>query len=354
MAAHDAKAAAPPEESVAGPKAPGAAKRLLEAASSPHVRSGDTVPSIMWTVVAALLPAAAVGVFYFGLPSLVVLAVSTGGCVAFEAFFQRLLGREVTVSDGSAALTGLLLGMNLPPAAPAWMVLVGAAVAIFLGKLVFGGLGHNPFNPALVARVFLLISFPVQMTTWSPPTGLFASPPDAITAATPLGEVKMELLTKGTALSAAGVNLLDGVVGRISGSAGETSVVALAIGGAFLLWRGIISWHIPASFLGSVAALAAVFSAADPARYPGAGFHLVTGGLVIGALFMATDYVTSPVTPRGMLVYGAGCGLLTWLIRSFGGYPEGVSFAILLMNMMTPLIDTATRPRVFGEGKSRA
>jgi electron transport complex protein RnfD len=192
------------------------------------------------------------------------------------------------------------------------------------------------------------------MTTWSPPTGLFAAAPDAVTAATPLGEVKMELLTKGTALAAGGVNLLDGLMGRIPGSAGETSVLALALGGVFLLWRGIITWHIPASFLGSVAALAAVLSAVDPARFPGAGFHLVTGGLVLGALFMATDYVTSPVTSRGMLVYGAGCGLLTWLIRSFGGYPEGVSFAILHMNMLTPLIDTYTRPRVFCEGKVRA
>jgi electron transport complex protein RnfD len=327
---------------------------LFEAAPSPHLIAGDSVPSIMWTVVAALLPAAAVGVFYFGVPALAVLLVSTAGCVAFEALFQRLLGRGITVSDGSAALTGLLLGMNLPPASPLWMVVVGCAVAIFLGKLVFGGLGFNPFNPALVARVFLLISFPVQMTTWSPPLGLFAAAPDAVTAATPLGEVKMELLAKGTATVAASVNLLDGLVGRLPGSAGETSVLALLLGGVFLLWRGIITWHIPVAFLGSVAALAAALSAVDPGRFPGAGFHIVTGGLVLGALFMATDYVTSPVTPRGMLVYGAGCGVLTWLIRSFGGYPEGVSFAILLMNMLTPLIDTYTRPRVFGEVKARA
>jgi Na+-translocating ferredoxin:NAD+ oxidoreductase subunit D len=326
---------------------------LFEAASSPHLTAGDSVPTIMWTVVAALLPAAAVGVFYFGAPALVVLVTAAAGCVACEALFQRLMGRPVAVADGSAALTGLLLGMNLPPAAPPWLVLVGCAVAIFLGKLVFGGLGWNPFNPALVARVFLLISFPVQMTTWSPPLGLFSAAPDAVTAATPLGAVKMELLTKGTALAAGGTSLLDGLVGRLPGSAGETSVLALALGGAFLLWRGIITWHIPASFLGAVAALAAALHAVDPARFPGAGFHLVTGGLVLGALFMATDYVTSPVTPRGMLVYGAGCGLLTWLIRSFGGYPEGVSFAILLMNMLTPLIDTCTRPRVFGEVTAR-
>jgi electron transport complex protein RnfD len=352
MDAPETRPAVPPAPAAARPAEPPAP--LFEAASSPHLTAGDSVPAIMWTVVAALLPAAAVGVFYFGLPALAVLVTATAGCVACEALIQRLLGRPVTVSDGSAALTGLLLGMNLPPASPAWMVVAGCAVAIFLGKLVFGGLGFNPFNPALVARVFLLISFPVQMTTWSPPIGLFTAAPDAVTAATPLGEVKMELLTKGTALAAGGVSVLDGLVGRLPGSAGETSVLALTLGGAFLLWRGIITWHIPASFLGSVAALAALLNLADPARFPGAGFHLVTGGLVLGALFMATDYVTSPVTPRGMLIYGAGCGSLTWLIRSFGGYPEGVSFAILLMNMLTPLIDTYTRPRVFGEDRRRA
>jgi electron transport complex protein RnfD len=313
-----------------------------------------SAPAIMWTVFAALLPAAAVGVFYFGLPALVVLVTATAGCVAFEALFQRLMRREITVSDGSAALTGLLLGMTLPPASPAWMVVVGSAAATFLGKLVFCGLGFNPFNPALVARVFLLILFPVQMTTWSPPTGLFASVPDAVTAATPLGDVKTELLTKGTALAAGSVNLIDGLIGRIPGSVGETSVVALLLGGAFLLWRGVITWHIPVSFVGSVAALAAVLSAADSARFPGAGFHLVTGGLILGALFMATDYVTSPVAPRGMLIYGSGCGLLTWLIRSFSGYPEGVSFAILLMNMLTPLIDTYTRPCRFEDVEAGA
>ena len=328
----------------AAPPAP-----LFEAASSPHLRAGDSVPSIMWTVVAALLPAAAVGVFYFGIPALAVLVTATAGCVAFEALSQRLTGREVAVSDGRAALTGLLLGMNLPPASPTWMVIVGCAVAVFLGKLIFGGLGFNPFNPALVARVFLLISFPVQMTTWSPPIGLFASAPDGVTAATPLGAFRMELLTKGTALAAGSFNLLDGLIGRIPGSVGETSVVALALGGAFLLWSGIITWHIPVTFLGSLAVLAAAFSAVDPARFPGAGFHLVTGGLMLGALFMATDCLTSPVSPRGMLIFGAGCGLLTWLIRSFGVDPEGASVAILLMNMLTPLIDLYTRPDLTGE-----
>ena len=293
----------------------------------------------MWTVAAALLPAAAVGVFYFGVQVLVLLIASVSGCVAFEALSQRMMGRDVTVLDGKAALTGLLLGMSLPPSFPPWLAVMGCAVAICLGKLVIGGLGFNPFNPALLARVFLLISFPAQMTTWSQPVGLFATAPDAVTTASPLGDVKLELLTKGTALAAGGVNLLDAIVGRVAGSAGETSVIALALGGAFLLWRGIITWQIPVSFLGSVAALAACLSAVGPARFPGPLFHLATGGLVLGAVFMATDFETSPVTPRGMLIFGAGCGLLTWVIRSFGGYPEGVSFAILLMNMVTPLIN---------------
>lgn len=306
----------------------------------------------MWTVVAALLPAATVGVFYFGIPALVVLAISTAGCVALEALVLRLLGRPVTVADGRVVLTGLLVGMNLPPASPAWIILVGCAVATICGQLVFPGLGVNPFSPALVARVVLLTGFPAQMTNWSSPGGLFRAAPDAIRAITPLGEVRMELLAKGTALAAGRMDLLDGLMGRIPGSVGETSVMALALGGAFLLWRGIISWHIPVSFLGSVAVLAAVGSALDPARFPGAGFHLVTGGLALGALFMATGHDSSPATARGMLLYGAGCGLMTWMIRSWGVYPEGVSIAILLMNMFTPLIALYTRPSLSMESRT--
>ena len=220
--------------------------------------------------------------------------------------------------------------MSLPPAAPVWMVAIGCVVAILLGKLEFGDPGYNPFKPALAARVVLLIAFPVRMTTWSPPVGLFTSLPDAVTA------------TTGTMLAARGVNLLDGLVGHLPGSVGETSVIALAMGGVFLLWRRVITWHVPISFIGGVAATAALFAYVNPDRFPGAGFHLVTGGLFLGAIFLATDYVASTVTPRGMLIYGAGCGLLTWLIRTFGGYPEGVSFAILLMNMLRPLIDRYT------------
>ena len=312
-------------------------------AGGAHPDPLEAAVSANWMVVAALQPAAAVGVFYFGIPALIVLATAIAGCVALEGLSQRLLGRPVAVADGRAVLTGLLLGMSLPPASPAWLVVAGSAVATFLARLVFGGLGFNPFHPVLLARVSLLLSFPVQMTIWSPPIGLFASAPDAVTAASPLGAVRVELLAKGSALAAGNFNLLDGLIGRVPGSVGETSVVALALGGAFLLWRGIITWQIPVSFLGGVAALAAFFSAVGPSRFPGAGFHLATGGLVLGALFIATDGSTAPATTRGMLLYGAGCGVLTWVIRSFGAYPEGVSFAILLMSMLTPLIDVYSR-----------
>ncbi|MDB4285369.1 RnfABCDGE type electron transport complex subunit D [bacterium] len=325
-----------------------------QVASSPHQHSGASIHSIMWTVFAALLPAAAVGTYYFGWAGLKVLVVCTAAAMIVEALYQKVTGQEITVSDGSAAVTGLLLGMNLPPATPAWMVVVGAFVAVFIGKQVFGGLGYNPFNPALVSRVFLLISFPVQMTTWSRPAPFFSSGTDAVTAASPLGEVKMELLTKGTALAAQKLTLVDALMGNIPGSAGETSALALLLGGLFLIRRKIITWHIPFSFLVTVAAISALCNALDPSRYPGPSFNLLTGGLIIGAFFMATDYVTSPVSPKGMLIFGFGCGFLTMAIRYWGGYPEGVSFAILLMNMCVPLIDTYMQPRVFGEEKSRA
>jgi electron transport complex protein RnfD len=325
-----------------------------EVSSSPHQHSGDSVSSIMWTVFAALVPAAAVGVYYFGMPALKVLVASILGCMVIEAVYQKLAGQEVSVSDGSAALTGILLGMNVPPSSPLWMVLVGSLVAVYIAKQIFGGLGYNPFNPALVARVFLLISFPVQMTAWTAPAPFFSLGADAVTAATPLGEVKMELMTKGTALAAENFSALDGLMGNIAGSAGETSALALALGGLFLIFRGIITWHIPVSFVGSVAAVSWICHLINPSVYPGPVFQMLTGGLIIGAFFMATDYVTSPVSPKGMMFFGAGCGLLTIIIRYWGGYPEGVSFAILLMNMCVPLIDTYTQPRVFGEVKSRA
>ncbi len=298
----------------------------------------------MWTVLAALLPAAAVGAFYFGGPALGVMAAATAGCAALEAVLGRFLDRRRSAAVGGSALTGLLLGMSLPPAVPVWVVLVGCAAAILLGRLLSAFLGFNPLNPVVVALVFLMLIFPTEMAAWSPPTGLFAAAPDGVTAPAPLAEVKSELLTKGTATSAARLDLLDALIGRVPGGSGETSVLALALGGAFLLWRRRITWHVPASFLGGVAALAAVFSAIAPGRFSGAGFHLLSGGLVLGAFFLASAVGTAPATARGRLVYGAGCGLLTWLIRSFGSPPDGVAFAILLMNLCTPAIDLYTRP----------
>ncbi len=319
----------------------------LYLSSSPHIHSGETTDKVMRAVIYALLPACAVSVYFFGLPALVVLVLCTLGCVATEALCQRAMGKPRSIGDGSAALTGILLALNLPPASPWWMALLGAVIAIAIAKQVYGGLGYNPFNPALVARVVLLISFPVQMTTWTTPSpwGLGT---DAVSAATPLGEYKTAVMLTGKIPPELQGNLGDYFLGNMAGCLGEVSALALLLGGLYLLWKRIITWHIPVSFLGTTLVLAGLFWFADPLRYPHPLFHLLTGGLILGAFFMATDMVTSPVTTRGMLIFGAGCGLLTVLIRLFGGYPEGVSFAILLMNAATPLIDRYTRPRKFG------
>lgn len=280
-----------------------------------------------WAFVAALLPAVGVGAFYFGISALGVILASAAGCMVFDALLQRLTAHARRERHGRAALTGLLLGMSLPPASPGWLVALGCAAAIFLDAVVCRGLGFNPLNPALVARVALLLSFPDRMTSWSVPVGLFASSPDAVTSAP------------------GSIDLLDGLIGRIPGGAGETSVVALALGGVFLLWRGVIGWQIPLAYVGSVSALAALFATVNPGRFHGPGIHLVTGGLFLGALFMATDQAGAPVTARGKIIFGAGCGALTWVLRSFWSYPAAVTVAILLMNLFAPLIDVYTRTR---------
>lgn len=315
--------------------------------SSPHVHSGETTAQVMRAVIYSLLPASAVAVYFFGLRALILLLLCTCSCMAFEWLCQKLMSRPLALSDGSAAVTGLLLALNLPPACPWWLALLGSALAIVVAKQVYGGLGHNPFNPALVARVVLLISFPVQMTTWSAPTP-FGSNLDAVTMATPLGEWKTAVMLTGKLPESLQAGLGQYVVGNMAGSLGEVSAVALLLGAAYLFWRKILTWHIPLTYLGTVVTLSGIFWLLDPTRYPNPLFHLVTGGLLLGAFFMATDMVTSPVSPRGMLVFGVGCGVLTVLIRLFGGYPEGVSFAILLMNAATPLIDRFIRPKKFG------
>jgi len=323
----------------------------LYLSSSPHIHSGETTDKVMRLVIYALLPATLLSIYFFGLPALSVLLICTLGCPVFEALACKLRKQPLTLVDGSAALTGILLAMNLPPSCPWWIALFGAAVAILVGKQVYGGLGYNPFNPALVARVVLLISFPVQMTSWTAPAPL-GSGIDAVTSATPLGEVKTAVMLTGKLPELATSGFGHYFTGDMAGCLGEVSAIALLLGGLFLLYKKVITWHIPVSFIGTVLAIGGIFWLVDPGRYPSPLFHLLTGGLLLGAFFMATDMVTSPVTYRGMLIFGCGCGLLTVLIRLFGGYPEGVSFAILLMNACTPLIDRYTRPKLYGQVES--
>jgi len=308
---------------------------------SPHVRSDESVQRIMWMVSLALMPAFAASIYFFGIKALVVQLVTIAACVGFEAATQKMVGRPVSITDGSAFLTGLLLGFNLPANIPLYIPVAGAFVAVTITKHLFGGLGYNIFNPALAGRAFVLISWPKAMTTWMEPVKSITSM-DAVTTATPLNIAKMEGIGKlvekfGGASSMYG----DLFFGGVGGSLGETSAVAILIGGAFLLVRGYITWHIPVSFIATVAAVAAV-TGNDPA------FHLLAGGLMLGAFFMATDYVTGPSTRKAQIVFGIGCGLLTMLIRLKGGYPEGVMFAILIMNCFAPLLDRGMRAKTFG------
>lgn len=332
-------------------------ERLLTLSSSPHIRDGSSIPSVMHTVVLALLPGALMGVYLFGLPALLTIIVAVASCMAFEAWMQWITERKITVWDGSAMLTGLLLAMNLPSSAPWWLTIIGSLVAVVIGKQIYGGLGHNIFNPALVARVFLLISWPIQMTSFPLPSALSAKGADAVSSATPLTTIKMELMSHKANIDITQLpqpSTFDLLLGIHGGSLGEVSIIALLIGGLYLIYKKIITWHIPVSFIGTTLLFSAVMWLVDPMKYANPVFQVLTGGLILGAFFMATDYVTSPVTNKGMLIFGAGCGFLTILIRLFGGYPEGVSFAILLMNLVTPLIDTYIKPTKYGEVKADA
>ncbi|ABA87523.1 ion-translocating NADH:ferredoxin oxidoreductase complex Rnf, FMN-binding membrane protein subunit RnfD [Syntrophotalea carbinolica DSM 2380] len=327
-------------------------KPLLSVSCSPHLHCGMTTRGMMGAVILALLPAAVVAVYLFGLAAVAVMTICVASAVAVEALWQKAVGSPVTVSDGSAVLTGLLVAFNLPPSSPWWLALLGSVIAIVIGKQVFGGLGHNPFNPALVARIVLLVSFPTVMTHWSgPQPGRFLA--DAVTAATPLSETKSAVMLSGHLPPNATGFALDYLLGNMAGCLGEVSALALLIGALFLLWRRVISWHIPVSYIGTVATVSGMFWLVDPSRYPHPVFHLLSGGLMLGAFYMATDLVTSPLTGRSMLLYGCGCGLFTVLIRLFGSYPEGVAFSILLMNTVTPLLDRYLVPRPFGMGSSR-
>ena len=326
-----------------------AAEPVLVVGSSPHIHSGASVTRIMLDVVIALLPAAAAALFFFGWQAARLMTVCVATCLAAEWLCRRLMRRENSLGDLSALVTGLLLAFNLPPALPSWMAAAGSLFAIAIAKQVFGGLGYNPFNPALAGRAFLLISFTGPMTTWG------ASLIDATSTATPLGMVKEAFKAGAPAPFAMNGGLtLDFLLGNMNGCIGETSALALLIGALYLLYRRVISWHTPVAFIGTAALYAAVLHAVNPAASMPVHFHLLTGGLVLGACFMATDMVTTPTTPRGRLVFGVGCGLLTMVLRTVksGAYPEGVSFAILIMNAFSPLINRATRNRVFGAAEA--
>ncbi len=320
---------------------------LLKVAPSPHVHSGDSVAKNMVRVIVALLPAYAVALYSFGVGALIVSLTAMASCVLFEYLIQRfLLKGKCTINNYSALLTGLLLSFNLPSNLPWWIVVIGAAVAIGIGKMCFGGLGNNPFNPALVGRVFLLFSFPVQMTTWPRPLGWASSYLDAETMATPLA------LIKGGKLEAL-PDALNMFLANTPGSLGEISALALLIGGIYLLATKVITWHIPVSILLTVAAFSAILYGIDPTVYPLPHVHLLSGGMMLGAIFMATDYVTSPMTHRGMLIYGFFIGIITMIIRVWGVYPEGMSFAILIMNAFTPIINKYVKPKRFGRVEKR-
>jgi len=312
---------------------------------APHVHSGDSVSKNMRGVLIALIPAYLVGLYFFGLGALIVSVTSVLSCVLFEYLIQRfVLKGEKTINDGSAVLTGLLLAFNLPSNIPLWMVIIGAMVAIGIAKMSFGGLGNNPLNPALVGRVFLLISFPVAMTSWPRPLAFNPSYLDAETAATPLALLKGQVVEI--------PKMLDLFLGHMGGSLGEVSALALLIGLLYLLVKKIITWHIPISILLTVFVFTGIMHLVNPEVYVTTPvFHLLTGGLMLGSIFMATDYTTSPMTSRGMLIYGVGIGIITVVIRLFGAYPEGVSFAILIMNAFTPLINTYIKPKRFGEAR---
>lgn len=321
---------------------------LLTVSPSPHVHSGDSTQKIMYRVVYAMIPALAWSVFVFGLDALRVTLLAVAACLAFEWLIQKYIVKITpTITDGSALITGILLAFNVPANLPWWIIIIGSLAAIGIGKLSFGGLGNNIFNPALVGRVFMLISFPVQMTSWpvNHQSGI-----DAVTAATPLSIIK-EGIKNGTPITDISHNLpsaTDMLFGNIGGSLGEISAILLIVGGLYMLWKKVITWQIPVSIIGTVAVVAGIFWLAKPDLYINPVYHVLTGGLMLGAIFMATDMVSSPMTPKGQIIYGVGIGVITIMIRMFGAYPEGISFAILIMNAVTPLINTYVKPKRFG------
>lgn len=324
---------------------------VLTISPSPHVHTDDSVRKIMYRVVLAMLPALAWSVFVFGVDALRVTLIAVAACMGFEYLIQRFVMKVTpSVNDGSALVTGILLAFNVPADLPWWILVLGAFVAVAVAKLSFGGLGSNIFNPALVGRVFLLISFPVQMTTW-PVTKQAAV--DATTAATPLALIKEGILNGKPLNELMGTlpSTSDMLLGNIGGSLGEVSALMLLLGGLYMLWKKVITWHTPVAILGSMFVFGAIFWFVNPEAYLTPVFHLLAGGAMLGAIFMATDMVTSPMTGKGQLIYGVGIGVITMCIRLFGSYPEGISFAILIMNGFTPLINAYVKPKRFGGEK---
>ncbi len=311
----------------------------LVVSSSPYFLSGENIPQIMHTVVLALVPAVLSSTYFFGLRALLLVLVCVITCVLTEYLFQKFREKKITIYDGSAIITGMLLALTLPPSFPLVGAVLGSVFAIAIGKQIFGGLGLNIFNPALLGRAFLQATYPVLITTWTEP--LASRAVDAVSAATPLALMKFEGVK---------VSHLDLFFGNVAGSLGETSALTILIGGLYLRYKGYINWRLPLGYLGSMAFFGAIFWLIDPSRYPDPLFHVLAGGAMLGAWFMVTDMVTSPVTPLGQWIFVIGGGFLAVIIRLFGGLPEGVMYSILLMNSIVPLLNRYTRPRIFGEG----
>jgi H+/Na+-translocating ferredoxin:NAD+ oxidoreductase subunit D len=327
--------------------------RKLSVSTSPFLKDKDTTPKIMMTVVYTLIPIVFVAIYYFGLGALLVILTAIISCLFTEWLFNKPENRFKSLKDGSALITGLLLALTLPPGFPLWMVFIGGMVAIGMGKAMWGGLGQNVFNPALLGRAFLQAAYPTAITTWSPPDGRYmslrgtnAALPffqteniDAITSATPLSQMKFDHLP---------TNTLDLLLGTTGGSLGETCGLILILAGVFLLYKKIINWRIPLSIILTVSIFSGIFYLVDPEIYPSPIFMMLSGGLLLGTVYMATDLVTSPITPKGTWIFGIGIGILVVLIRNWGGLPEGVMYAILFMNMCTPLINRFTKIRTYG------
>lgn len=322
---------------------------LLTISPSPHFKDKPTTKSLMFGVLTALIPTFLVSLYSFGIGALVTTLVSVGSCVLFEWLITKyLLKQQPHIADGSAILTGVLLAFNLPSNISPFIVMFGALIAIGIAKMCFGGLGCNLFNPALVARVFLLISFPVQMTSWPKPIESRLNYLDAVTGATPMAAIKA-----GDLSLSENANFIDMMIGKTGGSLGEVAAIALILGGIYMIARKIITWHIPVSIILTVFAFAGLLWLIDPSQYVNPLYHILGGGLLLGAIFMATDYVTSPMSASGKIIFGVGIGLLTIIIRLWGNYPEGMSFAILLMNAVVPLINKKFQPARFGAPKTK-